>query len=75
MKHFTVFNLSKSFFSEFVKEYVEIFRISTNKPKTPQIFQIIRLKHKKYNSLKNTATVDGQVRSIGLQSKEKNRKS
>lgn len=67
--------LCKIYVSEFVKEYVEIYRISTSKPKTPQIFQIIRLKHKKYDSLKNTATVDGQVRSIGLQSKEKNRKS
>lgn len=37
--------------------------------KGPEIFQIIILKHRKYDNLKNIATVDGQVRSIGLQNK------
>ena len=51
---------------------MEIFRITTNKK--PEIFQIIRLKHRNYDILKNTAALDGQVRSVRLQSKEKNRK-
>lgn len=43
--------------------------------KKPQIFQIIRPKHRNYDILKNTAAVDVQVSTVRFQSREKKKKN